>query len=89
MPWPIAPAEACLVAVGVAPVLPLYVHPITARHVTASYEIRLRGGPAFVFRFVDGQLSVEPVSAEPVDCRVSADPVAAVLLCTAESASGR
>ena len=80
-PWPISPDQARLVIAGLTHVLPLFVNAQTAQRVRAGYEIRIRGGgPRFVCRFADGGLDIEASPAEPVDCRISADPVAFLLV---------
>lgn len=79
-PWPIDPQLACQINQGAGDAWPLFVNRKKVKGVTASYAIRMRGGPKVVFRFVDGRLSVEPPSSKPVDCRISADPVAFLLL---------
>lgn len=50
------------------------------KHVT--YELRLRGGGRYVFAFDDGALTLEPSesSARRIDCRISADPAALLLV---------
>ena len=79
-PWPIKPQHARLIIAGMAPVLPRFVNEQAARGVRAGYELRIRGGPRFVCRFDDGKLTVEPPSARAVDCHISADPVAFLLV---------
>jgi uncharacterized protein (TIGR03083 family) len=79
-PWPIDRLLACQIMNGAAEGWSLFVDRNNVRGVTASYEISLRGGPKQVFRFVDGRLTVEPPSPRPVDCRISADPVAFLLV---------
>ncbi len=79
-PWPIATRHACLAVDGITSILPLTVDPRTAAQVTATYAIRVRGGSRFVVRFRGGALTVEPLSAAPVDCHISADPVAFLLV---------
>jgi uncharacterized protein (TIGR03083 family) len=79
-PWPIDRQIACQIMNGAGECWPLFVHRKNVRGVTASYEISMRGGPKQVFRFVDGRLTVEPPSSTPVDCRISADPVAFLLV---------
>ena len=46
----------------------------------ATYDIRIRGGNHFHFVFDDGALMVEAPSSRSVDCHISADPVAFLLL---------
>lgn len=79
-PWPIDRQLACQIMNGAAEGWPLFVNRKNVTGVTASYEISMRGGPKQVFRFVDGRLTVEPPSSAPVDCRISADPVAFLLV---------
>jgi uncharacterized protein (TIGR03083 family) len=79
-PWPVDRQLACQILNGEGEAWPLFVHRKNVRGVTATYEISLRGGPKQVFRFVDGRLTVEPQSSTPVDCRISADPVAFLLV---------
>jgi hypothetical protein len=45
-----------------------------------TYELRIRGGDRFCFVFNDGVLSVEDPSPRRVDCRISADPVAFLMV---------
>ncbi len=45
-----------------------------------TYELRIRGGNRFYFVFNDGALSVEDPSPRRVDCRISADPVAFLMV---------
>jgi hypothetical protein len=42
--------------------------------------VRLRGGGRAVLRFDDGDLTVEPEPAGPVDCHLSVDPEAFMLV---------
>ncbi len=80
-PWPISPDQARLVIAGLTQILPLFVNAQTTQRVRAGYEIRIRGGgPCFVCRFAEGGLDIEAVPAESVDCRISADPVAFLLV---------
>jgi hypothetical protein len=46
----------------------------------ATYDIRLRGGDRFYFIFNDGALTIEEPSARKVDCHISADPVAFLMV---------
>lgn len=75
-PWPIQPESARLVIAMVVPVLPLFVDPVTARGVNASCAFHIRSGPTFASRLTDGQMTLEFEPSGPVDCHVSADPVA-------------
>ncbi|MBT8240581.1 MAG: maleylpyruvate isomerase family mycothiol-dependent enzyme [Acidimicrobiia bacterium] len=78
-PWPIDPDDARLAIAGTRSLLPLYVDRENARGVRASYEIRVKGSPSVFLRFADGEVGVTPAEVEPVDCRITADPVAYLL----------
>jgi uncharacterized protein (TIGR03083 family) len=51
-----------------------------AASVKACYEIRLRGGSRFCLVFDRGEMRVEPASSRPVDCHLSVDPAAFLLV---------
>jgi hypothetical protein len=74
-PWPIDEGEATIVFEGISQIVHLFLDPVRSRH-DASFELRLRTGPSFVFRFSDGALRVETGRARDVDCRIIADPAA-------------
>ncbi|MGH3764961.1 MAG: SCP2 sterol-binding domain-containing protein, partial [Pseudonocardiaceae bacterium] len=44
------------------------------------YDVRIRGGDRFHFIFNDGALSIEDPSPRKVDCHISADPVAFLMV---------
>jgi uncharacterized protein (TIGR03083 family) len=73
-PWPITRNEATIVVEGTSQTAHHFLDP-TPRP-DASFEVRLRGGPRFVYRFTGRSLHMERGSAPDVDCRISADPVA-------------
>jgi uncharacterized protein (TIGR03083 family) len=81
-PWLIPPTHAGLVFSGVLPMLPHFVNRTAAAGVRASFAIRLRGtdGPRVRLVFDDGTLCVTSGSAESVDCHLSADPTAFLLV---------
>jgi uncharacterized protein (TIGR03083 family) len=78
-PWTIRPDDARLVLAAALPLLPLLVDPITTATVNARYDVRVRGGVRRAVIITDGKLDVvgDDVS---VDCHVSADPVALLLI---------
>ena len=78
-PWPIDRRETRLVIAGMTRVLPRFVSKRNRGAAQAAYEIRVRGGDRFVCRFANGGLAVEPPGG-PVDCVISADPVAFLLV---------
>jgi uncharacterized protein (TIGR03083 family) len=79
-PWPIDPAHAQLVLYGYSPFYDKVLNEDRTRGLTAAYGIELRGGPGFIVRFVDGRYSLEPADSGPIDCTISADPVAFLMV---------
>jgi uncharacterized protein (TIGR03083 family) len=79
-PWPIDPTHARLIIAAVTALLPRYVDRARAAGLTAAYQVRLRGGPSFQVRFERGSATVEPPQPGAADCRVTADPVAFLLV---------
>ncbi|MGH3845562.1 MAG: maleylpyruvate isomerase family mycothiol-dependent enzyme [Pseudonocardiaceae bacterium] len=79
-PWTIPPADAGLVFAGAVPVLPYLVNQAAAVGVCATFDVRLRGYGCAAFVFEGGSLQVLPQPDGPVDCRLSADPVAFLLV---------
>ena len=80
--WPIDPEHARLVVHAYAPACGLWLNPATTAGLNASYGIELRGGAGFTVRFTDGVYCMEPAGSGPVDCTISADPVAFLLAIT-------
>lgn len=78
-PWPIAPGDAALVLDVYLPFAPVTVDPTAAAGHSAGYEIALRGGPSYLLRFEAGTCALEASGGE-VDCRLSVDPVAHLLV---------
>jgi uncharacterized protein (TIGR03083 family) len=79
LPWTIRPDDARLVLASALPLLPLLVDPVTTAGVHARYDLRIRGGVRVLLHVNDGELTVAVDDVEPVDCHVSADPVALLL----------
>jgi uncharacterized protein (TIGR03083 family) len=85
-PWRIDPARASM-ALGrfIIPVLAMadprtFVNQETAAGVRATYDVRVRGGNSFHFIFDDGQLTIAEPSSRKIDCHISAEPVAFLLV---------
>lgn len=84
-PWRIEPSHAALVLEGfIVPVLQAadphtFVDP-KASGVRATYEVRFRGAGRHLFVFDHGALTIEKPSSRKVDCHISADPVAMLLV---------
>jgi len=85
-PWGIDRADAALVFEGfifplVASLAPrTLVHQGNAARLGASYDLRLRGAGRAFLVFDDGMLTIEPPSSRTVDCHISADPAALLLV---------
>ena len=79
-PWPIDPDDARLVLGAVTSMMPLAVNPEKAANVRATYDIRVRGGPRFFVGVDKGTVQIETTMSGPVDCHISADPVALTLV---------
>jgi uncharacterized protein (TIGR03083 family) len=77
--WTITPADARLILASALPLLPLLVDPAATAGVRASYDLRVRGGTRIGLSVRDGELSMD-AGDRPVDCHVSADPVALLLV---------
>lgn len=85
LPWPVDRAHAALVVEGfLFPSLHALgramVNQETAAGKRARFEVRLRGGGRAWLRFHDGDLSVEQAPQGPVDCHLSVDPEAFLLV---------
>jgi uncharacterized protein (TIGR03083 family) len=78
-PWTIRPDDARLVLAAALPLLPLLVDPLTTATVNARYDLRVRGGVRRALIIADGELDVIADDV-PVDCHVSAEPVALLLV---------
>ena len=79
-PWPIDPYEAALALFGYGPAYGLCLDPATTAGHTAAYGIELRTRERFIIRFVDGRYLMEAPDSGPVDCTITADPVAFLLV---------
>ena len=84
--WRIEPAHAAIVLARFAvPVLQAagprtFVNGAKAAGLQATYDVRIRGGDSFHFIFDDGELNVVEPSSRRVDCHISADPVAFLMV---------
>jgi uncharacterized protein (TIGR03083 family) len=77
-PWRIERGEALQVIAGVMAMVPDYLDRERARGVTASFEVRLRGGPRYLISVADQKAVV--AGSGRADCWISADPVAFLLV---------
>lgn len=80
MPWPIDADHARLVDTAYAPIYVTVVNPATTRGLNVGYDLELRGIGRLTVRFIDGEYRLEPPDSGPVDCTMSADPVAFLLV---------
>ncbi|MGH2820715.1 MAG: DinB family protein [Actinomycetota bacterium] len=79
-PWDIAAKHAVFLIDGLLPALPHYVKPEAAAGLKATYDLRVRGGPRLYLTIRDGILTIDEESPGPIDCHISADPLAYVLV---------
>jgi uncharacterized protein (TIGR03083 family) len=78
--WPIDPAHARLIVAALTALVPRYVDRASTGGLTATYQVRLRGGPSFRVRFDRGTAAVGLPHPGAVDCRLTADPVTFLLV---------
>jgi hypothetical protein len=79
-PWPIDPVHAQLVLYGYSPLYAQVVNPATTAGLNAAYGIEVRGVGSMTVSFVDGHYQLAEAISGPVDCEISADPVAFLLV---------
>jgi len=79
LPWVIDPADVPLVKAGQHQVLPAWVDRAASAGHTATYEMRLRRHASYIYRFVDGELTVDPPESGPIDAHISVEPVTGLL----------
>ncbi|SEB24492.1 MULTISPECIES: maleylpyruvate isomerase N-terminal domain-containing protein [unclassified Mycobacterium] len=77
--WTISRAEALHVIAGVMAMIPDYVDRQKAAGLHLAYELRFRDGPRYRVTIEDGSAAVGPAGGA-VDCWISADPVAYLLV---------
>jgi uncharacterized protein (TIGR03083 family) len=78
-PWNIDPEDALDAAYGLVPILHGFVDTERAAGFTGTFELRLRGGSPLTLAFTNGSLEVSR-NGRRADCRISADPVAFLLV---------
>lgn len=79
-PWEISADEARLVLTASTSLLPDFFDATEAGDMRATIDMRVRGGPRFAIWVHDGRLEVASRPIERVDCHISADPVAFLLV---------
>jgi len=80
-PWPATPVQARLAIHGPVAMMASYVNPETTAHLRAAYDIAVRGGPRFFVQIDHGAARTGAVPFGRVDCHLSAEPTAFLLLC--------
>jgi uncharacterized protein (TIGR03083 family) len=78
--WKIDRRDATLVSAAVIEVVRYFVDERAAAGYSATYELRLRGGPRYTLAFADGVLTIDAQPANHADCRIIADPEAFLLV---------
>lgn len=81
-PWPIPADEARAVLMGLLPLLPHFVDPAETADFRARFDLRFRGArdARAILSFDDGRLAIEGPNGGRVDCHISADPAAYLLV---------
>ena len=77
--WTISRADALLVTPGALATTPRYLRSSVGEDVDVSYELRIRGGGRYRFAVSNGTAEIT-AAGEKVDCVITADPVAFLLL---------
>jgi hypothetical protein len=73
LPWPISPLQAELILFSYGPLYHTVVNHERVADLTIGVGIELRDGPASVVRFVDGQFRMDATDSGPVDCQISVE----------------
>ena len=79
VPWLLDAGHALLTLGAYAPLLGHVCNPATTAGLTVAYGVAVRGGPTLTVRFTDGAFALE-APGDPVDCEISVDPVAFLLV---------
>lgn len=79
-PWEIGHRDACLTFHAVTAMMPLLLNGPAAVGMRATFDLRLRKGQRVIVRLEDGAVHVEPPGTQKIDCHLSADPVAFLLI---------
>jgi hypothetical protein len=79
-PWPIDPDHAAVGVIGYGACEGQWLNPVTSAGHTAGYAVELTTGQRYTIRFVEGEHRVELPGSGSVDCTVTANPVALLLV---------
>lgn len=78
--WKLPASHGQLAIEGLLPVLPHFVNREATAALNAVYRLDVRGGNTIYIRVAEGALGISTEQPGSVDCRISADPVAYVLV---------
>jgi hypothetical protein len=78
--WDVNPYRAPMIIDGHFPMLPHFLNADTVAGMTATYDLRIRGGSRVYFMIRNGQLTIDTAAPDKVDCHISADPVTYLLV---------
>lgn len=79
-PWKLPSSHGQLAIEGLLPILPHFVNREATATLSAVYRLDVRGGSTIYIRVSEGALGLSLEQPGAVDCRISADPVAYVLV---------
>lgn len=79
-PWTISRDEALLTFEGHLPLLPYFANAEAIGDLNATYQVKMRGGLPVYFKVADGGVTVLGEPNGSVDCKISADPLAYLLV---------
>jgi uncharacterized protein (TIGR03083 family) len=71
---------AILIGYGLLSILPSFVDKQAAKGFTGTFQLKLRGGVPINLAFDDGELTASLANGQQVDCKISADPEAFLLV---------
>lgn len=78
--WKLDPEHARMAIFGFMPNLPDFTNEEVVRRLDATFELRVRGGWWVYVTVADGRLEISEVTERSIDCRLSVDPVAYLLV---------
>lgn len=79
-PWKIPREAAVLAILGLVPLLPHFLDRDATQGLSATYRLKVRGGPDLYMRVAGGSLTTSARPPGPIDCTISADPSSYLLV---------
>lgn len=76
----LGPEDARTITFGLLPTLPDFANQEVVKALEATYEVRVRGGWWVYVTVAGGKVVISEVTDRPIDCRLSVDPVAYLLV---------